>query len=361
MSPTALYQQLVRHVRTQCPTLRAWSVPRLAVLVTGLILARHVSLPRIAAALGRIQPHTRTASVERRLRRTLADRHLTAASAFVPLARFSLRRLPGGRCLVILDDTTQTTHAHLTTLALAYRGRALPLAWVRWTGPLHGTYWEQVATCIAQAQAILPPQVRPCLLADRGLACPRLAKLARAAGWDYLLRVQRTTRIQLPTGQRVALAALAPDPGTAFAVTGQFRRPWQQADVQGAVGCWTPGQAAPWLLVTNLPLTLALLPLYRRRMHIEALFRDAKSGGFIWEASRVHDPDHAARLLLALMVAVFVAVRLGERALHRQPPQDAARSPAISVLRRGLDLLCAPPRIARTTWTFHPPPLPVRI
>jgi hypothetical protein len=331
-------------------------------MVAGLLLARHVSLPRIAAALQRVQPHTRPPSLERRLRRILADPHLTVATTFVPLARFSLRHLPAGRCLVILDDTTQTTHAHLTMLALAYRGRALPLAWVRWTGPLHGGYWTQVAACIAQASTILPPQVQPCLLADRGLACPRLARLARAAGWDYVLRVQGSLRVPNPAApaERIPGATLLPAPGHSCLIWGGLRRPWQQAQAAGLAGRWTAGQRVPWLVVSNLPPSPALVALYARRMQIEACFRDLKSGGFAWEASRVHHPDHAARLLLALMLAVLVGVLLGEQTARRTHPAPA-RPSSRSLLRRGLDLLLAPPGSHRGAWVLHPPRQPVLI
>jgi hypothetical protein len=87
-------------------------------------------------------------------------------------------------------------HCTLSTLALAYGGRALPLAWCRWSGQLHGTYWKQIDQLFEQAQRLLPPQVQPVVLADRGLASPILVKLIQQRGWDFLLRVQRDTTLR---------------------------------------------------------------------------------------------------------------------------------------------------------------------
>jgi hypothetical protein len=46
---------------------------------------------------------------------------------------------------------------------------------------------------------------------------------------------------------------------------------------------WRVGYKEPWLLVSNLDLGAELVQLYAQRMQVEALFRDAKSGGFEWE------------------------------------------------------------------------------
>lgn len=71
---------------------------------------------------------------------------------------------------------------------------------------------------------------------------------------------------------------------------------------------WRVGYQEPWLLVSNLDLGLGLADLDAQRMHIEALFRDAKSGGFEWELSRVLRADRAQRLLLAIMLAMWCGV-----------------------------------------------------
>src|SRR5438445_3651817 len=105
MAPRVLYQRLYLHLRACAPQLGVWSAQRLALLVTGLLLARHSALPRIAAQLRRVTPGAHADSIERRLRRILAYTNWDAPSIVEAVARVSLQRLPAGRCVLMLDDT----------------------------------------------------------------------------------------------------------------------------------------------------------------------------------------------------------------------------------------------------------------
>jgi hypothetical protein len=265
----------------------------------------------------------------------------------------SLRNLPAGRCVLLLDDTQQTDRCTVSTLALAYAGRALPLAWCRWSGPLYGAYWTQIGELFDQAQRVLPAQVQPVLLADRGLASPVLVDLVRQHGWDFLLRVQQQTTIRAGlSAQRVHLGELVTQPGaSSVAVDG-----WAFYDHPTwvhAAAVWRPGHQAAWLLISNLDLGVGLADLYARRMQVEALFRDAKSGGFEWELSRVVRPERAQRLLLAIMLAIWCAVLLGEASIRAgELPAYGRREHAVSLLRRGLDWLHAPTKPRCFSWTL---------
>src|ERR1700730_1473625 len=196
MPPQVLYQRLCQQFLACAPTLGVWPRRRLALLVAGLLLARHVALPRLAAQLRRVSGAAQADSIERRLRRTLATTEFEASRVFEHVARASLCKLAPGQYLLLLDDTQQSTRCTLSTLALAYGGRALPLAWCRWSGKLHGNYWKQIDGLFDQAARLLPPQVQPVVLADRGLASPILVKLVQQRGWDFLLRVQRDTTLR---------------------------------------------------------------------------------------------------------------------------------------------------------------------
>jgi Transposase DDE domain len=362
MPPRVLYQRLCQQLLKCAPQLGVWHRQRLALLVTGLLLARHTALPRLAAQLRRVTPTAQADSIERRLRRTLADRTLETA-VFAQVVRTSLRGLPAGRCLLLLDDTQQTTRCILSTLALAYGSRALPLAWCRWSGKLHGTYWQQIDRLFDEAARLLPPQVQPVVVADRGIASPMLIRLIQQHGWDYLVRVTNDTTLQ-QAGQSpkdaVHLGELLIAPhDVVVRLTGRVFR--TRAVTAHAVAVWQPGQSAPWLLVSNLDLGRGLVALYARRMQVEALFRDAKSGGFEWELSRVQDAARAQRLLLGVMLALWCAVLLGEAAIRAgELPAYGRRDHAVSLVRRGLDWLSAPARPRFFQWLLAPPK-PVRI
>jgi hypothetical protein len=327
-------------------------------LVTGLLLARHTALPRIAAQLRRVTPRAQADSIERRLRRILAQTDWNAPAIFEGVARASLRRLPPGRCVLMLDDTEKTDQCTLSTLAVAYGGRALPLAWCRWSGKLHGAYWKQIDQLFEQAERLLPPQVQPVVLADRGLASPMLVKLVQQHGWDYLVRVQGNTTLRTTRSRSspcVHLGELVVRPGAPNVLLDGWvfsARPiWAHT-----AAVWHVGYQEAWLLVSNLDLGKGLVELYAQRMKVESLFRDAKSGGFEWELSRVLLPDRAQRLLLGLMLAVLCAVLLGEAAMRAgEIPAYGRRPHAVSLLRRGLDWLGAPARPHFFRWTLAPP------
>lgn len=357
MAPCVLYQRLCQQLHGCVPTLSVWRTRRLAVLVTGLLLARHTALPRLAAQLRRVSPTTHADSIERRLRRILADTDWDVAAIYTAVARASLRRLPVGRCVLVLDDTQQTTHCTLSTLALDYGGRALPLAWCRWSGRLHGTYWTQIERLFEQAERILPAHVKPVVLADRGLASPMLISLIQKRGWDYLVRVQRDTTLRASRPRRaprIHLGELVQQPGGPSI----SRDGWVFG--HGSIwahtaAVWRRGYQEPWLLVSSLDLGVGLADLYAQRMHVEALFRDTKSGGFEWELSRVLRADRAQRLLLGLMLAVLCAVLLGEASIRAgEIPAYGRRQRAVSLVRRGLDWLTAPPRSQYFRWTLAP-------
>src|ERR1700730_1194552 len=197
MPPRVLYQRLCQQLRACAPQLGVCHRQRLNSRPTGLLLARHTALPRLAAQLRRVTPTAQADSIERRLRRTLRG-HTLETSVFAHLARTSLRELPAGRCLLLLDDTQQTTRCVLSTLALAYGGRALPLAWRRWSGPLRGGYWKQIDQLFDEAARRLPPHVQPVVVADRGVASPMLIRLVQQHGWDYLIRVTNDTTLLQP-------------------------------------------------------------------------------------------------------------------------------------------------------------------
>src|SRR5882672_8493390 len=357
MPPCVLYQRLCQQLRVCVPELGVWPRRRLALLVTGLLLARHTALPRLAAQLRRVTPTAKTDSIERRLRRILAQTDWNTPTIFEAVARASLRRLPPGRCFLLLDDTEKTDQCTLSTLALAYGGRALPLAWCRWSGKLHGAYWKQVDQLFEQAQRLLPPQVQPVVLADRGLASPALVNLVQQRGWDFLVRVQGNTTLRTSPSRstaRVHLGELITRPG-APSVTLDGWVFYAHPIWAHTAAVWRTGYQDKWLLVSNLDLGTGLAELYAQRMKVESLFRDAKSGGFEWELSRVLLPDRAQRLLLGLMLALLCAVLLGEAAMRAgEIPAYGRRQHAVSLVRRGLDWLIAPPRPRFFRWTLTP-------
>jgi hypothetical protein len=180
-----------------------------------------------------------------------------------------------------------------------------------------------------------------------------LIRLIQRHGWDYVLRGTAITTVRLPEQRRsFRLRKLVLVPGAPSVVLSGWV--WSTQPIWSHVAAvWKRGYKEPWLLISNLDLGLGLVQLYARRMHVEALFRDAKSGGFEWELNRVLRAERARRLLLGIMLAIWCAVLLGEASQRAgEIPAYGRRQHAVSLIRRGLDWQRAPPRPRCFRWTL---------
>jgi hypothetical protein len=305
---------------------------RLAFLVLGVLLSGSVVLRRIATTSALVErTATHAASHERRLRRTLRDEQLHWAATYARTVRRVLRRPTRGPWVVIIDESGHSDVVRALVAALWYRGRAIPLAWVVWTGqaPHEQAYWTDTAALLDQVAAVLPPGGQVRVLADRAFGCPAFTDQVAAHGWEWLVRVQGQTRLRHPDGSEQSLKTMLTAPGQHWCGRGQIFKKggWRDAHV---LAYWRVGQRDPLLVVSNGPGGLRLASQYRQRSAIETLFRDWKTSGWQWEASQMHDRARQERVILALAYATLVTLCLGDEAATRitqAGPQTGTRRP----------------------------------
>ena len=162
-----LFQEVFQQIQRQADrrVVPRASARRLALLVTGVIAARSSVLARVAAELAALGvTETRRAdSIERRLRRTLNDAHLTAEGCYQTALGEVLdwpAVLAGSRRLVLaVDDSSQDDRTHLLRVSLTYWGGSLPLAWAIWeqnAAQPAGHYWAQLDRVLDQVAGLLP-------------------------------------------------------------------------------------------------------------------------------------------------------------------------------------------------------------
>jgi hypothetical protein len=302
-----LYQSLDKKINK--PTLK-----RLTLLVLGIIRSKSASPSAIAEALDELGLTNATAeSIERRVRRIENDPNISTALCFHPLAK---ERLVYGRpkqLLLIMDPTTQEDHVVMLTAAVWYRGRALPLAWMIWTGnkPLQGDgFWQRVDALLDVVAELLPVNISVIWLADRAFGSPAFIDLVAARGWHYVVRVVKTTRCETVKGLCRPVSELTPKPGYRAKMRGKAfkKRGWRPVSV---VAYWGKGYKTPLCLVSDLPPDYRLIHIYSRRYPIEALFRDYKSYGWHWEQGQVTDHEHMERLLVGMALATWVTLMAG--------------------------------------------------
>jgi hypothetical protein len=340
---------------------------RLALLVAGLLGSEHGTPTAVAQAAWRqgIGTATQEPSVARlldapqldaaRLLPVLAQRLLPVLLADAARAHDHSvgtrgpsphhARWRGVR--LVLDETSHTDQTHVLVVGLAYRGVVLPLGVRTWPQntplPPH-TYWPTVLALLTEIQDALPPPLRAhvVLLADRAYAVPALFALLTAFGWAAVLRAQGQVRVRLPDGTERALHTLVPRPGCVW--TSAPGATWapaaaglaETADVVGVfkgagwlalrvVAVWLPEQAAPWLLLTTLPVRRQRLLEYAARWAIERLFLSWKSHG--WQLEATHcTPARLARLLTGYVVATWYLLAAAIRPATQQLGRLAAHS-----------------------------------
>jgi hypothetical protein len=306
-----------REVGRLLPTLGVRPRRTLALLSLGIALAAHCTLSRAATLVG---GRAQIPSTERRFRRFVGNARVDVAALRPALVGALVGYSRGATIWLALDDTTQgktPRGAALKLLAvrLLYRQRAIPLVWVCFRpGAAPAPYQTLIDGLLAAVAAHVPPATRVVLLTDRGLSWPATIRRCRALNWSFLCRVQDQTRCRLPDGTVRPLRDLVHDPDLRWlGVAEVFKKAgWLPASV---VAIWRRDAGQRWLLVTDLPPSLRRTAEYRRRTWVEESFRDDKSHGFQWEASRVRDPARMDRLLLALQLAMCFVLAHGTRVL----------------------------------------------
>lgn len=267
-----LETSLATLVAASTPDLRRASRARLVAFVLGILLAGTVVLRRVASTQESTASATaQAASHERRLRRTLADPAIQAVPVFSRVIRRVLRRIPAGTAVTVaVDESGHTQYFRILVAALCYRGRAVPLAWVLWDGqqPHPEPYWTDCATLLDAVAAVLPAGLRVTVVGDRAYGCPAFTDLVQQRGWDYVVRVQRQTKLRQADGREIQLRDLLPQDHRWCRMEGHVfkKEKWRAAAV---VGYWRRGCKDPLLLVTSLPAQWRVVTLYRQRTQIE--------------------------------------------------------------------------------------------
>ncbi|NDJ77370.1 MAG: IS4 family transposase [Chloroflexi bacterium] len=308
-------------------------------LVVGLYLAGSVHLTKIARKL---PIRAQKLSLDKRLRRFLSNHAIRPRSWYHPVASGLLAAAgTAGQVHLIIDGSKVSAGHQLLMVGIAYRRRALPLAWTWVRCPKgHSTTRKQIAL-LSYVHALVPRGVQVSLVGDCEFGRPLLLEYLDWWGWDYALRQPGKHLVMTkgdPTWRR--LDSLPLKPGETIWL-GHVVLTKASAYPTHLLLHWAKGEKEPWFLASNLLLPRPILRLYRRRMWLEELFGDMKGHGFDLEHSRLRHFLRLSRLTLAVCLLYVWLVAMGEHVLLADLCTTVDRSDRrdLSIFRLGWDFI----------------------
>jgi hypothetical protein len=312
------WQNWRAQLRGMLPGVRATRVDGLALLVVGLLLAKHVALTRMAEAVPMAADDP---SIERRLRRWVANDDVEADVIWAQLLPAVLAGVRRARPIFVFDPTPQLDQFTVLVVGVVQHRRVLPVAWrlvpqqAAWPAPMEAL----LRAMLTEIAAALPPGTIPTLLVDRGITSAAMVDLCRELGWHFVFRVNagpnQTNRARLADGEEQRLWELVTTPGQRLAQpVALFKDAGWRA--LALTIHWTRGEDEPWILVSDDAAGPARVAAYRQRSRCEATYLDVKSRGWAIEETKLTDPARLDRLLLGLHVAFCWAHGLGLRVIR---------------------------------------------
>ncbi|MEP7355620.1 MAG: IS4 family transposase [Anaerolineales bacterium] len=307
-------------------------------LIVGLYLGQKVQ----ASAIVKHWPiAVKVNSLTRRLSRFLDNAAIRPAVWFRPVARQLLGRASQHKVTIIVDASKVGAGHQLVIAALAYKKRALPLAWT-WVAYAKGAVATETQLALfKRVRGLLPENAQVVLVGDAGFSSVLVLRQLEAWGWQYVLRQKGSYRLQRP-GQSdwARLDGLVTAAGQQVWLAGvRFTAKWQHPTQVLAV--WQAGYERPWLLTTNLTAARDARLAYGRRMWIEEMFGDWKGHGWDLETTHLRHPARLSRLVLALALLYIWLVLSGERLIKAgwRTWVDRSDRRDLSLFRIGLDVL----------------------
>ena len=336
---TVYQQEWTATVQEALPHLSKPQATVLALFSLGMVFARSCAVSAVAAVLA-VGLDQSVNTVRQRLREFAWDaeakagakrREIAVEACFVPLLRWILSRWQGTQLALALDATTLGDRFVVLALSVVYRGCAIPVAWTILPAGEKHAWRREWLRMLRLLHPAVPPTWTVLVLADRGLYARWLFRRIVRLGWHPFLRINQGGTFR-PTGKArfVALRTFAPQTGTSWGGTGTAFSTCPLACT--LLARWEEGHQDPWLILTDLAPEACDPCWYGLRMWIERGFKLTKRGGWQWQATRMSDPERAARLWVVIAVATLWLLSVGGEAEADAKTPESAFAPLAAAL-----------------------------
>jgi hypothetical protein len=257
-------------------------------------------------------------SIVRRLSRFLDNPAIRVREWYEPIAKDLLQSMGStvGEIRLIADGTKVGFGHQLLVIAVAYRRRALPIAWT-WvrTARGHSSAAKQLAL-LADVGRLIPLHTPVSLVGDSEFGAIEVIRQVEAWGWRYALRQRANHQVKLSADKDwQGFGSLIQRPGQSVWLGRGFLT-LKHAYAVHLLAHWKQGEKEPWLLATNLSSRKATLSAYRRRMWVEETFGDLKGNGFDLESTHLRHFLRLSRLTLAVVLLYVWLVSMGSQAIN---------------------------------------------
>jgi len=315
MPTNHLYHTWIAQIRELQAGKRITQIRNFVWLMIGIYKSRSVHISKIA---GKIPGQAKLLSATQRLSRFLDNPAIQVREWYEPIARQWLNAQSNwlGQIRLIVDGTKIGFGHQLLMISIAYRKRAIPIAWT-WVKHVrgHSTASKQLAL-LAYVRTLIPQKTSVFLVGDTEFGSIAVIKQLKKWHWFYALRQKTNTLVRI--GSRTTWHAFATHiqkPGQSIWL-GQGYLTQKSACPTNLLLYWQVGEKEPWCLATNLSDLSTAIQYYKRRMWIEEIFGDMKKHGFDLESTMLHTFQRLSRLTLAVAYLYVWLISIGVRTIH---------------------------------------------
>ena len=309
------YRTWIRRICELRPKQRITQVQNFVWLVVGIFHSHSVHLSKIA---GKVMGDAKNESTIRRLSRFLANPAVDVRSWYRPIAKEWLQSQweRVGEIRLIMDGTKVGFGHQLLMVSLAYRHRAVPIAWA-WVKYVRGhSSAKQQVSLLRYVGTLLPPKTPVFLVGDSEFGSMAVLRQLDQWHWFYVLRQKGNTGLWLnEQTDWQTLDSFVQKAGQ----SAWFQKAYlTQLEIYptSVLVYWQMAEKEPWCLATNLPDLTLTVRYYRRRMWTEEMFGDFKKHGFDLESTMLHHVPRLSRLTLAVAFLYVWLLSVGSHTIR---------------------------------------------
>lgn len=338
-SSQELYNRLDEKLRALVQVKNRKQVTNWIWIIVGILQSESAHLSQIANSL---PLETKAESRVTLIRRWLTNPHVKVWMFYKKILEHVLSDWSAEEAYLLLDGVMVFGDRwQIFRISLRHGCCAIPIAWTIVEG--NGLVKvNKLKSMVEKVQRFRKRYVkRVTFLADAGFRDCDWAQLCEELGWNYAIRIARTTYITFPDGTSDRLDHLVPIQRNRYFQNVLLTR---ETKLQTNVSVtWTTdekGQPEMVAIISNQIACRARLRAYGFRMSIEQSFRDDKSGGFDLEHTRLPHAQRIDHLLLAMSIATLWCHERGEFVLKQGERArcwvDPAHERTLSLFQLGL-------------------------